>query len=67
MPGMSGDETLAKLKESVDFKIPVVALTADAVAGAREKYLNLGFSDYVAKPFKKEQLKAVLDKFCKNK
>ena len=67
MPGMSGDETLAKLKEKVDFKIPVVALTADAVAGAREKYLNLGFSDYVAKPFKKEQLKAVLDKFCQNK
>lgn len=64
MPGMSGDETLAKLKENADFDIPVVALTADAVAGAREKYLGLGFSDYVAKPFKVEQIKAVLDKFC---
>ena len=65
MPGLSGDETLAKLKEMSDFHIPVVALTADAVAGAREKYLNLGFSDYVAKPFKVEQMKGILDKFCK--
>lgn len=66
MPGMSGDETLAKLKELPEFSVPVVALTADAVAGAREKYLGLGFSDYVAKPFKVEQIKAVLDKFCNN-
>ena len=65
MPGMSGDETLAKLKEIPNFDTPVVALTADAVAGAREKYLGLGFSDYVAKPFKQEQIKAVLDKFYK--
>ena len=64
MPGMSGDETLATLKTNSDFKTPVVALTADAVAGAREKYLGLGFNDYVAKPFKKEQLKDILDKFC---
>ena len=63
MPGMSGDETLKKLSEMPSFDIPVVALTADAVAGAREKYLNLGFSDYIAKPFKKEQLKEALDKF----
>ncbi len=64
MPGMSGDETLAKLKELPNFSTPVVSLTADAVAGAREKYLGLGFSDYVAKPFKLEQIKDILDKFC---
>ncbi|MBR2678434.1 MAG: response regulator [Bacilli bacterium] len=64
MPGMSGDETLAKLKEMPGFDTPVVALTADAVAGAREKYLDLGFDDYIAKPFKQDQIKATLDKFC---
>ena len=64
MPGMSGDETLKKLTQMPSFDIPVVALTADAVAGAREKYLSLGFNEYVAKPFKKEQLKDMLDKFC---
>ena len=63
MPGMSGDETLAILKKDSTFNTPVVALTADAVAGAREKYLSLGFNEYIAKPFKKEQLKDVLDKF----
>ena len=65
MPEMSGDETLAKLLQIPNFDIPVVALTADAVAGAREKYLKLGFRDYVAKPFKKEQLKSILDKYCR--
>ena len=42
MPNMSGETALAKLKENPNFKIPTIALTADAVAGAREKYLNLG-------------------------
>ena len=55
--------TLANLKKDSDFNTPVIALTADAVAGAREKYLSLGFDEYIAKPFKKEQLKEVLDKF----
>ena len=67
MPGMSGDEALAKLLKIPDFKTPVVALTADAVAGAREKYLGLGFNDYVAKPFKKEQLQEIVTKYCNYK
>ena len=64
MPGMSGDEALAKISEMPDFSTPVVALTADAIAGAREKYLNLGFTEYISKPFKKEQLKEAIDKYC---
>ena len=64
MPGMSGDEALAKISEMPEFNTPVVALTADAVAGAREKYLNLGFTEYISKPFKKEQLKEAIDKYC---
>ena len=61
MPEMSGETTLKKLKENPNFKIPVIALTADAVAGAEEKYKNEGFVDYIAKPFKKEQIKEKLD------
>lgn len=56
MPRMSGVETLKKLKEIPGFKIPTVALTANAITGMREKYLADGFDDYLAKPIEKEQL-----------
>ncbi len=65
MPNMGGEETLKRLKENPDFKTPVLALTADAVAGAKEKYISEGFVDYLAKPFNKEQIKEKLDSIFK--
>ena len=62
MPKMSGVETLKKLKENEDFKTPVVVLTANAISGMKEKYLNEGFDDYLAKPINKEELKNILEK-----
>ena len=61
MPVMSGEAALERLKLKPDFNIPVVALTADAVSGAKEKYISQGFVDYIAKPFSKEQIKKKLD------
>ena len=61
MPNMSGETAIKKLKENSNFKIPVIALTADAVAGAKEKYISEGFVDYISKPFNKEQIKQKLD------
>ena len=61
MPNMSGETALAKLKENPNFKIPTIALTADAIAGAKEKYLSEGFIDYIAKPFSRDQIKEKLD------
>ena len=61
MPVMSGDICLSKLKELESFNTPVIALTADALAGAEEKYKNEGFIDYIAKPFSKEQIKEKLE------
>ena len=61
MPGMSGETTLAHLKTNPNFNLPVIALTADAVSGAREKYLSAGFNDYIAKPFNRDQIKEKLD------
>lgn len=63
MPGMSGTQTLENLKNISTFKTPVVALTADALIGANQKYLNQGFSAYLAKPYTKEQLKNILNKY----
>lgn len=65
MPNMSGETALNKLKENPYFQIPVIALTADALSGAKEKYQSEGFVDYIAKPFKKEQIKMLLDKIFK--
>ncbi len=65
MPKMSGTETLQKLKEIEDFHIPVISLTANAISGMREKYLNLGFNDYLSKPIEKTELNRILTKFLK--
>ena len=62
MPNLSGETALEKLKENKDFNTPVIALTADAVAGAKEKYLSEGFVDYISKPFSRDQIKEKLDK-----
>ncbi len=67
MPEMSGSTALAKLKENPNFKTPVIALTADAVAGAKEKYESEGFIDYISKPFSKDEIKEKLDLVFQNK
>ena len=66
MPNMSGKTCIAELKKMSSFNIPVIALTADAIAGAREKYISDGFIDYISKPFSKEQIKEKLDIIFEN-
>ena len=61
MPNMNGEVALSKLKEDPTFDTPVIALTADAIAGSREKYIDEGFIDYIAKPFNRDQIKEKLD------
>lgn len=63
MPQMDGVETMHKLKALEGFTIPVIALTADAVEGSREKYLEAGFDDYVSKPIDQMTLGETLNKF----
>ena len=60
MPKLSGVETLHKLQELSNFDIPVVALTANAITGMKEKYLKEGFTNYIAKPIEKDNLVNVL-------
>ena len=53
MPGMDGIETLHRLKDTKDTlctETPVIILTANAVIGARERYLEEGFADFLSKP-----------------
>ena len=67
MPEMSGETALSELKKIEGFNIPVIALTADAIAGAEEKYRQEGFIDYIAKPFTKDQIKIKLDNIFNQK
>ena len=66
MPEMSGVETLHNLKKNSEFNIPVVALTANAVVGMKEKYYKEGFDDYLSKPIDKKELERVINKLLNN-
>lgn len=66
MPRMNGGETLLRLKQIEGFKTPVIALTANAINGMKEKYLNQGFNDYLSKPIEKDKLHQVLCKYLRD-
>lgn len=65
MPGMSGVEALRKLRSdpaSLCRETPVAVLTADAVVGARERYMSEGFDEYLSKPIISEELEQMLSR-----
>ena len=59
---MDGIETLYQLKKIPNFNTPVIALTADSVDGARNKFLRAGFNEYIAKPIDKEVMEEIVNK-----
>ena len=64
MPGMDGIETLKHLKEQEGGDKPVyVALTANAVSGAREMYMEAGFADYISKPVEGGRLETLIKSY----
>lgn len=51
LPGMNGEEVLSRLREDPALRsLPVIALTAHAMQGDRERFINAGFDDYLTKP-----------------
>ncbi|MCR4556414.1 MAG: response regulator [Saccharofermentans sp.] len=66
MPEMTGTEALHKIRDTeggASRNVPVVCLTADAVLGAKERYLAEGFSDYLTKPIDNYALEKMLMKY----
>jgi two-component system cell cycle response regulator DivK len=57
LPGMDGNEILSRIRADAKLRaLPVIALTAHAMAGDREKYLAAGFNDYITKPIVDETI-----------
>ena len=61
MPEMDGYETMREIRQQPEFRtLPILALTAKAMKGDREKCLQAGASDYIAKPVNTDQLLSLL-------
>ncbi len=56
MPNLDGYQALKVIRDNFNLTTPVIAVTADAVSGVKEKCMQLGFNDYITKPVYKEQL-----------
>ncbi len=66
MPDMDGIETLRKMREKdaeTNGNTPVICLTANAISGAREQYLEAGFNDYLTKPIDPAELEEMMIKY----
>ena len=62
MAGMDGRETTEQLRKVYQITTPIVACTAHAIAGEKDKCLASGMDDFIAKPIAKDSLKLILDK-----
>lgn len=64
MPGMDGYEAIARMKEIPELKdIPVIAVTAQAMVGDRERCLNAGAKGYVSKPINVDTLLQLISQY----
>ena len=68
MPDMDGIETLGHIKRLAgcpNQDTPIIMLTANAIIGAKEEYLRAGFTDYLTKPIREEELQKMLVKYLR--
>ncbi len=66
MPNMDGTEAMNSIRSQQDglnIDTPVICMTADAIIGSKEKYINAGFDDYLSKPVKSAELEQTLIKY----
>ena len=62
MPGMNGTEAMQHIKENngINIDTPFICLTADAISGAKERYIRSGFADYLTKPIDYKALESMI-------
>ncbi len=64
MPVMDGFEATRRIRQSPHPRVPIIALTASAMSGDRDRCIREGMNDYLSKPVDFQQLAEVLDKWC---
>jgi len=69
MPGLDGFVTTRRIRQqeqdqSTESPLHIIAMTANAMTGDREKCLEAGMNDYVSKPVRTEELQAALERAC---
>jgi CheY-like chemotaxis protein len=66
MPGLDGMETTRRIRAlpAPVSKVPIIAVTANAMSGAREEYLAAGMNDYISKPFAPAELRTKLERLA---
>ena len=67
MPVMNGLEATKQIREVLHCDVAIVALTANAIKGDREKFLSIGMNDYLSKPIDSAELEKILRKYSKEK
>ncbi|MEO6187674.1 MAG: response regulator, partial [Ginsengibacter sp.] len=67
MPEMDGYTATREIRDDLKLEIPIVAMTAHAFAGEREKCLSYGMNDYISKPIREDELRNLISQFTQNK
>jgi CheY-like chemotaxis protein len=65
MPEMDGYTATEKIRHDLSLQIPIIAMTAHALAGEKEKCLGAGMDDYISKPLNEEELYKLINKYAR--
>ena len=66
MPEMDGYTATEKVRHDLNLQIPIIAMTAHALAGEKEKCLGAGMDDYISKPINEEELYKLINKYVQS-